>query len=334
VDCLLVSDLYIEVIGHKSGVQNPSGEWPFYIYANCVSGYNQNADIYIERVPGEDCVFKLTGITQNEIIDFDIIDGANKEVKFRIEGLQAKVEHDPCPLPSGKSHVELFELIGFQGTSGNSISSISGATFCDNYTGHTIHPKVEYRSNFNYGLKCDTDVLVVTTGITINSGTTSIDVETFISNGDIIKKSVCDLLVDDYILSAEYKDCNQLSNQQFQDAPENGYSFTYEYVKLKVTDKDCLASVKKSVITGLTNNGIYEVFEVLPTTQLRVYTNKFIENFGNVTNGNYHFDDRFPEELQSKPIDFIEPCCDHPKELYNHGDYLINQYGYPIEVID
>jgi hypothetical protein len=331
--CDLVSDLYIEVIGHKSGVQNPEDEWPFYIYANCVSGYNQNADVHIERVSGEDCIFKLTGVSETDVIDFVLVDGANKEVKFKIEGLQAKVEHDPCPVPNGKSHVELFELIGYQGTTGSSISSISGATFCDNYTGYTIHPKVEYRSNFNYGLKCDTNVLVVSTGITIDSTTTNIDIENFILDGDIIKKDVCDLLVDEYILSAEYKECNQFSNQQIQDGPENGYSFTYEYVTLKVTDKDCLASVKKSVITGLTANGDYEVFEVLPTTQLRVYTNRFIENFGAVTNGHYHFDDRFPEELQIKPTDFIEPCCSTPKELYNHGDYLINQYGYLIEVI-
>ncbi len=72
----------------------------------------------------------------------------------------------------------------------------------------------------------------------------------------------------------------------------------------------------------------------MPTTQLRVYTNRIVENFGTPINSIYFFDDRFPEELQKKPTDFIEPCCDHPKELYNHGDYLINQYGQLIEVID
>lgn len=56
-------------------------------------------------------------------------------------------------------------------------------------------------------------------------------------------------------------------------------------------------------------------------------------DFGSVTNGSYFFDDRFPEELQPKPTNFIEPCCDHPKELYKNGDFLITKYGELIEVI-
>jgi hypothetical protein len=45
-----------------------------------------------------------------------------------------------------------------------------------------------------------------------------------------------------------------------------------------------------------------------------------------VTNGIYHFDDRFPEELQTKPTSIVEPCCVTLTNLYNNGDYLINQY--------
>ena len=302
------------------------------MYANCVSGYNQNADYYIEKISGDDCKFKLTGVSVNDIIDFNIIDAANKEVKFRIEGLQPQITNDPCP-ESGKSHTEIFEIFGIQGAT--TISSQTGATYCDNYTGYTLIPKVEYMSNFDYGLKYDTNVLVISnTGITINSGTTKDDIETFITNNDIEIKTVYDLVVDDYVLSAEYQPCSSYNFQNILDGTTSGFSFTYEYVKLKVTDIDCLASVKKSIITGLTLNDDYEVFEVLPTTQLRVYTNRIVENFGVPTNSTYFFDDRFPEELQKKPTDFIEPCCDHPKELYNHGDYLINQYGFPIEVID
>ena len=329
--CTLVSDVFFEVIGYKTGVQKGSS-WPFHIYANCVSGTNQNADVYIEKV--NDCTYKLTGVTENDVIDFNIVDAANKEVKFKIEGLQPKVEHDPCPTPSGKSHVELFSIVGYQGTIANPISVVSGATFCDNYTGYTIQPKVEYKSNFNYGLKCDSIVLVVNSGLTINNQTTENDIETYISGGTITEKSVCDLNVGEYVLSASYKQCTEYSHQQILDGPNSGYSFTFNYQKLEITDIECLASIKKSIITGLTSNNNYEVFEVLPTTQLRVYTNRIVENFGTPINSIYFFDDRFPEELQKKPTDFIEPCCDHPKELYNHGDYLINQYGQLIEVID
>ena len=329
--CTLVSDVFFEVIGYKTGIQQGS-TWPFNIYANCVSGTNENADVYIQKV--SDCVYKLTGVSENDVIDFNIVDAANKEVKFKIEGLQPKIEHDPCPTPSGKSHVELFSIVGYQGTIASPISVVSGATYCDNYTGYTIQPKVEYKSNFNYGLKCDSIVLVVNSGLTIDNQTTDDNIESYITAGTISGKSVCDLNVGEYVLSASYKQCTEYSHQQIVNGPVSGYSFTYNYQKLEITDIECLASIKKSIITGLTQNNTYEVFEVLPTTQLRVYTNRIIENFGTPTNSVYFFDDRFPEELQKKPTDFIEPCCDHPKELYNHGDYLINKYGKTIEVID
>ncbi len=329
--CTLVSDVFFEVIGYKTGVQQGS-TWPFHIYANCVSGTNENADVHIEKV--SDCVYKLTGVSENDVINFNIVDAANKEVNFKIDGLQGKIEHDPCPSPNGKSHVELFNIVGYQGSISNPISVISGATYCDNYTGYTIQPKVEYKSIFNYGLKCDSTVLVVNSGLTINSQTTDANIETYIGNGSITGKSVCDVSVGEYVLSASYKLCSGYTHQQIVNGPVSGYSFTFEYQKLEITDKECLASVKKSIITGLTLNNTYQVFEVLPTTQLRVYTNRIVEDFGTPTNSTYFFDDRFPEELQKKPTDFIEPCCDHPKELYNHGDYLINKYGDIIEVID
>ena len=325
--CQLVTDLYIEVIGTtKVGVQKGT-DWPFYIYANCVNGYNQNADIYIEKLSG--CFFKITGVTDTDIIDFNIVDGANKEVKFRIEGLTAKVEHDPC----GKSHNEIFQISAYQGSTGNTISAFTGSTYCDNYTGYTIQPKVEYKSNFDYGLGCDSIVLTMASGVTINNTTTRYDIESYITGGTITEKSVCDLLVGDYILSADYVPNCSLTNQNIQDAIVSGYSVTFDYVKLEVTDKECLTSVKKSIITGLTSNGNYEIFEVLPNTELRVYTNRIIDASGQTINSIYHFDNRFPEELQIKPENFIDPCCSHGKELYNHGDYLINQYGELIEVI-
>ena len=325
--CQLVTDLFIEVKGTtKVGVQNGT-DWSYYIYANCVNGYNENADIYIEKYG--DCIFKITGVTDTDVIDFNIVDGANKEVKFRIEGLTAKVEQDPC----GKSHNEIFQISGYQGSSGNTISTLTGSTYCDNYTGYTIQPKVEYKSNFDYGLKCDSIVLTMASGVTINNTTTRYNIESYITGGTIVEKSVCDLSVGEYILSADYTPCSGFTNQNLQNAIISGYSSTFTYTKLEVTDKECLSSIKRSLITGLTSNGDYEIFEVLPNTELRVYTNRLIEDYGQITNSIYHFDDRFPEELQIKPENFIDPCCDHGKELYNHGDYLINQYGELIEVI-
>jgi len=324
-----VSDVYVEVIGTKTGIQSDPNGWPFYIYANCLSGYNQNADVYIERVVGEECKFKITGVSSNDVIDFNIVDAANSEVKFRIDGLQVKFVHDPC----NKSHVEIFEIVGWQGTPITQISYNKGVTYCDNYTGYTLQPIVEYQSSFDYGIGCETKVLVVESGLTINSGTTVQDIVDYISGGTITEKNVCDLDVNEYILSVEHIPCSGFTFSNIQNALNNSYKFSFNYVKLKVTSKECLGSVKTSLITGLTKNDTYEVFEVLPTTQLRVYTNKIIEDFGSVTNGSYFFDDRFPEELQPKPTNFIEPCCDHPKELYKNGDFLITKYGELIEVI-
>lgn len=326
--CTFVTDIFIEVIGNKVGMQTSEDGWPFHIYTNCISGYNQNSDIYIERVDGEDCVFKLTGVTDTDVIDFNIVDAANNEVKFRIDGLQVKILHDPC----NKSHTEVFQIIGYQGTPLSSISLINAVTYCDDYTGYTLNPVVEYSSIYNYGLGCETKVLSVDSGLTITETTTYEEIASYISGGTIVEKTVCDLNVGEYILSTEYVPCSGYTFSDIQNAGGN-LNFSFKYVKLKVESKECLTSVKVSTITGLTKDDTYEIFEVLPNTQLRVYTNKIIEDFTTPTNGSYFFDDRFPEELQTKPTDFIEPCCDHPKELYKNGDFLITKYGEMIEVI-
>ncbi len=144
------------------------------------------------------------------------------------------------------------------------VSVVSGATYCDNYTGYTIQPKVQYKSNFNYGLKCDSIVLVVDSGLTIDNQTTDDNIESYISGGTISGKSVCDLNVGEYVLSASYKQCTEYSHQQIVNGPVSGYSFTYNYQKLEITDIECLASIKKSIITGLTQNNTYQsVFQNL-----------------------------------------------------------------------
>ena len=102
-------------------------------------------------------------------------------------------------------------------------------------------------------------------GTTINNTTTRYNIESYITGGTITEKSVCDLLVGDYILSADYTPCSGFTNQNLQDALVSGFSSTFVYTKLEVTDKECLSSIKKSLITGLTSNGDYEIFEVLPS---------------------------------------------------------------------
>ncbi len=118
---------------------------------------------------------------------------------------------------------------------------------------------------FNYGFKCDSIVLAVNSGLTINNQTTEANVQTYIGNGSIVEKNVCDLNVGEFVLSASYKPCSGYTNQQIVNGPVSGYSFTFNYQKLEITDIECLASVKKSIITGLTLNNNYEVFEVLTT---------------------------------------------------------------------
>jgi hypothetical protein len=323
-NCLLSSDIFIDIVGTKFSIQN-GNNWPFYIYTNSINGHSENSSVFIEKVEGYDNRFKLTGITENDIIDFNIIDAANNEVKFKLLGLRPKIEYDLLTTSNEKTHVEIFELIAFQGTTGNTISKISGVTLCDDYMCYTIQPNVEYISNYDYGLKENSIVLVIHQNIIIDNTTTKQEIESYISGGTISKKTVYDLKVGEYILSVNYLPVSGFTNQQFVDANYDDFSFIYKYSKLLVTDKICLGSVKKNIITGQTKNGNIEIFEVLPNTELRVYTNKYVENFGLITNGLYHFDDRFPEELQIKSITI--------DDTYDHGDFLINQYGNLIEVI-
>jgi hypothetical protein len=96
-----------------------------------------------------------------------------------------------------------------------------------------------------------------------------------------------------------------------------------------------LGSVKTSVISGRTVSGTTIVFEVLPTTKFRIYTNKNVnETTGLITKrSGYAFDNRSPEFLQIKPETPIEPCCDYPSDYYDTGDYIITEKGQLIEVI-
>ena len=237
------------------------------------------------------------------------------------------------------------------------------------YSGSTIVPVIIEEDVLFYGLKADTEVLVIS-GATINSTTTGTNITNYIGNGTIIKKLVKDVVSGDKILSADFLPCSGFTNDKFKTASvTNDYSFVLDYVPLLVSDTKCLGSVKKMVITGKTKNDVTEIFEVLPTTKLSVYTkyevsskvhyqqidvSSYVGDLHNITEHqsriflcdddagltatptkSYFFDERFPIDLQKRKTTPIEPCCDYPKNYYDiNGDFLITQDGELIEVID
>ena len=245
---------------------------------------------------------------EDEIIDLLFTDAANCDKKVRIDGLNLQYVEFPTETPDQPIVVN---------------------------TGFTIHPRVQYRNSYNYGLKHDTKVLVLS-GATINSSTTPANIQSYITAGTLVKKDVKDIVSGNTIVSATYLPCSTLSSGAF-DAAElsNNYSFSYSYTTYTVSRIDSLGSVKTSVISGRTVSGTTVVFEVLPTSKFRVYTNKEVdETDGNITKrSGYVFDTRSPEFLQIKPETPIEPCCNYPSDYYDTGDYIITENGELIEVI-
>lgn len=74
----------------------------------------------------------------------------------------------------------------------------------------------------------------------------------------------------------------------------------------------------------MTIGNVYKEFEVLPTTKFYVYSD-IDENLQKVP---YHFTYKYSEDLVIK-WESTDICVDS-----RHGDYLVDQYGFLIEVID
>lgn len=335
-ECEIKSDVYFNLEGIVSVQEQGNGE-PVYFYNDCNSDNTLPIQLSsgrtLEYISG--CTYKISNVYEHDDIKLNLLDAANCEIKLYINGLQLKAEYDPYAAP--KSHYENI-LITSQDELANLIEEVTGSTWCDNYTGYTIIPNYEIRKSLNYGLKHDTYVYVVQVGsqasLDINNGVmTNTLLKDYIDLGQISLKEVKSIVVGDILLCVNDNLCSTLSNQQFQDANINGYSFSFTYNQNMVSSIDCLGSIKKSLVTGKTLNGDLVVFEILPTTELKVYTNKKINN-GIIETVNYHFDYRFPEDLIIKGLDKIEPCCYYGKNYYEHGDYLIDVYGNLIEVID
>ena len=319
--CKLKSDLIVNITG--ATVQ--SGEtygWGIYVQRNTIplinaySGYHPiHTDTTFAQVSGNTCQFKISNVYEDEVIDLLFTDAANCDKKVRINGLNLQyVEYPSEDNPNTPNVIEDMPIVV--------------------NTGFTIHPRVQYRNSYNYGLKHDTRVLLVS-GATINSSTTSADIQNYITAGTLVKRSVKDLSNGNVIVSANYLSCSTLSSGAFEIAKStNNYSFSYSYTTYTIHDIDSLGSVKTSIISGRTTSGTTVVFEVLPTTKFRIYTNKDVnENTGKVTKrSGYVFETRSPEFLQIKPETPIEPCCDYPSDYYDTGDYIITEKGELIEV--
>lgn len=328
-NCNITTDVFINVSG-LTGTQNTGTDWAVYVYGDCdPTKVNEDVTLISGRTLTiqPDCDILITNVKEYDNINLNIVDGANCETVLKIKGLQIKCEY-------------LAPLTGF-----------------------SIQPIVEYRNTYNHGIKWDSYVYVNVSGVTINQATTNIDIEQYIQNGQLVLTQVKDVNAGDEILIGGYIDCSSLPNRKFELASLSGYSFTYIYSSQTISDISCLGSIKTTSITGLTLSGNTTVFEVLPTTKLRVYTNKnvvkgeiqaieVIAYSGDITNvvstqintftcgsdsittTNYFLDDRYPEDLQVKGSEIDEPCCPYkPSYLNNHGDYLIDVYGNPIEVI-
>ena len=315
-DCRLKSDVYITISGATRN-QDDVTSWPVNIFYDCgenAENFNENiSGLEIQQIIGEPCMFIIPDVYEDGDIDGNPIellftDAANCEQKIKIEGLQLKVEHDPYPLGYGRSHTQFFELIGTKDAL--VLSTMSGVTFCDNYTGYTIQPKVQYRETFNYGIKHGSIVLSGATGLINVSDKSAVDAA--ITAGTLIKTEIENIRPGDYILSADFNPC-PFATTDFRNVATNGYSFSFTYKLIQITNKDCLGSVKKHLI----NNQ----FEVLPTTELRILRD------GNFTSA-------FPEDLLLKETPPEEPCCDVNASYYDGyaGDMLLDQLGFPIEV--
>ena len=300
VDCKIKGDVTIKILG--SGIPVQSGEtsnWPIYVHKNCENTVNPLTDYTISGATmdsPDSCTLILRNVYEDDVIDLLFTDAANCDLKVKIEGLDVNYLQGNITNESSEDDI-VYQIV----------------------------PKIQYRESFNYGLKGDSVVLVLT-------GSTETDLTNY------AERQVSDLLIGDTILSANYKPCNQIKNQDIKDGLINDdFSFIFDYNPITISNIDCLGSVKKNIITGKTSNGDYEIFEVLPTTKLKVYTNKTItiDEDGNVIvnkSKSYFFDERFPEQLQIF-VNQIEPCCNYNGDYLERGDFLISAEGNLIEVI-
>ena len=357
-ECILMEDVYFEVSGITFGNEDTvddgdpctdcppyNTDWPLNIFINCVGGYNESISGHtytVDHVSG--CTFVIYDVRENDIIDISITDAANCDQKVRIEGLQQKFEWDPVDgddVTTSRSHFLQYSFDSYyegdDPENSTPSSTLSGITYCDNYSGYTLQPMVQYRPTFDYGIRQGSKVIKLSpdsctmtfsineSGTTINDVLTTIPIETWrdiedgLENGSLIKINAEDVRIGDVLLSASYKNC-PFSSEDFRNAVLEGYSFTFDYKAVVVTNKDCLGSTKI--------NKINERFSVLPNTRLWVMTQTMDNGLQGET---WRFIEKYPEDLYVRP-ETPEACCSHEIGYVESGDFVFNEFGFPIEV--
>lgn len=225
------------------------------------------------------CVYGFPQMKETDVIEMIISDSANCEQKIRIEGL-------------------------------NTICyKINGVSF------YKIYPNVQYKTSFDYGLKKGTIAYKKATpgqSIVINTWE---ELESYISDGDIVEVLIENIEIGDSLLSITPKNPATVSSLLYKDILTTGAKFSFNYSFVAVEKIECLSSIKKNII----NNE----FEVLPTTKLYTYTatNEFLERV------QYHFRYKVAEDLIIKSTEPVS-CCEEQQLC----DYLVDQDGFLIEV--
>jgi len=269
----------------------------YYIYSgNSPTLYNG-----LEYV--DSCTQKITGFTTTSIGDLLFLDASNCQVKMKF------THRDTTQL--GNVNVTFTS----QDTLKPYTCVIDSKTASTTSTYSAITLNVVYDNPTYYGLKWDTilkkyvDSSYVDTPIyEIKTGDT-IQVVEYIPNSQIINKNIVNGL-----------SVNNLTN----------VAFTTKNVM--VTNVTTLASIKTYSITGYSQINGNHVFEVLPTTKLRVYTRYNVNDHDPILTDSYFFDSRYPKDLQITPSQ-ITPCCNYPLDYYVKGDFLIGSSGELINVI-
>lgn len=251
------------------------------------------------------CTLKITGFTSTSKADFLFLDAANCQVKISFTQNEISYSNNVnITFQSEDTTTPNPDLCIIDSKTATTISTYSAVTL-----------NVVYEEPTNFGLKWDS-VIRTYTGSSytetpiyqLQTGST-ISVAEYIPNSQIISQDMV----------------NGLSNNNL-----SGVSFNKKFVV--VTGITPMVSIKKYSISGRSQNGVVSVFEVLPTTKLRVYTRYSINDHIPTLMESSFFDSRYPEDLQIGSSQ-ITPCCNYPNNYYVKGDYLIGLTGDTLEVI-
>ncbi len=175
-------------------------------------------------------------------------------------------------------------------------------------TGITNYPMVMYKPTYNYGIQSGTTIYSATTDPSLWTS----DLQTAIEEGDVVEVYVEDILIGSTILGVRLKSYSEMSTQDFDNISTNGCSFAFDYYLTTISAIECLTTTKINIIN--------DMYYVLPTSKLLVYTN--IDT--NLKRISPRFEYKNPEDL------YINDGSDVNDDSY---DYLIDEYGSLIQVV-